>query len=532
MKKASLFLTGVLMVLFCLHASDGRQEEQQISLTMDPVLIWSTILSQTGMDFGSGIAVDTSGNIYVIGKCVATWGSPVNPYSGDDEAFVAKLDANGVLQWNTFLGGSKDDYGYGIAVDATGDIYVTGSSFGTWGSPVRAFSENPVIEIPDAFVAKLDGNGVLQWNTFLGATSDDLGWGIAVDTSGDSYVTGWSGQPWGVPLLPFIGGLNAFVAKLDANGSLEWNTFLGRTIGQRGQGIATDANGKIYVTGTSSATWGSPINPFSGDTDASVAKLDGNGALAWNTFLGQLGDDRGMGIAVDTSGHIYMTGQALGDPFVAKLAGNGVLQWNTFLDQLGDYIGSGIAVDTSGDSYVTGSGSGGDFVAKLDGNGVPQWNSFLSATEVTYGISMDTSRNAYVTGSRIFSSFVAKISTQQQYSFYGFDQPIENTPAVNNAKAGSSIPVKWQITDPDGAPISDSASFKSLTSYSVSCGAFSVALTDEVEEHSAGDSGLQYLGGGYWQFNWKTLKSYSGQCRIMVLKLADGSEHTAYFHFR
>jgi hypothetical protein len=103
---------------------------------------------------------------------------------------------------------------------------------------------------------------------------------------------------------------------------------------------------------------------------------------------------------------------------------------------------------------------------------------------------------------------------------------------VNNAKAGSAIPVKWQITDLDGTPVSDPASFASLTSYSVGCGSFSDDSVDELEEFSAGASGLQYLGDGYWQFNWKTKKSYAGHCRIMVLKLGDGSEHTAYFKFK
>lgn len=119
-----------------------------------------------------------------------------------------------------------------------------------------------------------------------------------------------------------------------------------------------------------------------------------------------------------------------------------------------------------------------------------------------------------------------------RYTFEGFFSPIENSPVVNQAKAGQAIPVKWRITDKSGLPISDSASFISITSYSVSCAEFAGDPTSTVvEELAAGSSGLQYLGDGWWQFNWKTSKTYRGQCRVMKLTLDDKSEHTASFSF-
>ena len=124
------------------------------------------------------------------------------------------------------------------------------------------------------------------------------------------------------------------------------------------------------------------------------------------------------------------------------------------------------------------------------------------------------------------------ITVKRSYAFYGFDNPIDNYPIVNNAKSGSSIPVKWRITDISGTAVSDTGSFKTLTSYSVSCGTFMGDPVDELEAYSSNASGLRYLGDGYWQFNWKTLKNYAGQCRIMVLTLADGSMKTACFKFK
>jgi hypothetical protein len=121
---------------------------------------------------------------------------------------------------------------------------------------------------------------------------------------------------------------------------------------------------------------------------------------------------------------------------------------------------------------------------------------------------------------------------QVTYTFYGFFSPVDNPPNLNKANSGQTIPVKWRITDAHGVPISDSMSFKSLKSYIVNCDTYSGLPTDAIEEYSTGSSGLQYMGNGNWQFNWKTPKTYAGQCRTMVLTLGDESTHTANFKFK
>jgi hypothetical protein len=108
-----------------------------------------------------------------------------------------------------------------------------------------------------------------------------------------------------------------------------------------------------------------------------------------------------------------------------------------------------------------------------------------------------------------------------QYVFTGFTEPVDDD-AVNVALAGKTIPVKWPLTDGTGMPISDPASFVGLYSYSVSCSDFTGEPTDVIEEYAAGASGLQYIGDGYWQFNWKTPKTYAGQCRMAYIKFAGG----------
>ena len=395
-------------------------------LVIDPVISWSTFLGGTSLDRGYAIAVDSSGNTYVIGCSAGTWGSPIRPYTEAHDAFVAKLDANGTLLWNTFLGTSDYDDGYGIAVDTNGNVYVTGSSWATWGSPLRAYAG-----IGDAFVTKLNADGALLWNTFLGGTSYDCGNGIAVDTNGSCYVGGNSSATWGSPIRPIAAGeSDGFVAKLDASGVLIWNTFLGGAPGDDDlHGIAVDTNGNSYVAGWSLATWGLPLRAYAGGYDAFVAKLATNGTLLWNTFLGGANNDQGPygnGIAVDTNGNTYVTGYSQAtwgsplrayagsqDGFVAKLTTNGALQWNTFMGGLSDDGSSGIAVDTSGNSYVAGwseatwglplrayAGSRDTFVAKLTTNGALQWNTFMGGLSDVWGsgIAVDTNGNSYVAG--------------------------------------------------------------------------------------------------------------------------------------
>jgi hypothetical protein len=166
------------------------------------------------------------------------------------------------------------DYGYAIAVDGSGNVYVAGNSDATWGSPV-----NPYAMMTDAFAAKLNSSGVLQWNTFMGSTSPDTGHAIAVDGSGNVYVAGNSDATWGSPVNAYAGGRDAFAAKLNSSGELRWNAFMGSTVfDDYGYAIAVDGSGNVYVAGNSDATWGSPVNPYAMN-DAFAAKFLSGTAL-------------------------------------------------------------------------------------------------------------------------------------------------------------------------------------------------------------------------------------------------------------
>jgi hypothetical protein len=395
----------------------------------DPTLLWNTFLGGSDWDDGYAVAVDGSGNIYVAGTSQWSWGSPVRPYGGAGDAFVAKLNSKGVLQWNTFLGSATGaDEAYAIAVDGSGNVNVSGESLFAWGTPLNAHSG----ESFDIFVAQLNNNGVLRWNTFHGGQSIDEGYALAVDGTGNIYVSGESHGTWGFPVNPPSSQLinqEAFVAKLNSNGALQWNTFMGEANGAD-YARAIAVGGTVVVAGHSMNSWGTPVRSHSGDWygDAFVAQVNSsNGVRQWNTFLGGAATDEGWAIALG-AGDVYVTGYSYatwGTPinpfpgksdnvFVARLSGSGALQWNTFLGG-GDYEddeGHAISVTSAGRIYVAGQSSdtwgtpvnphAGDwdaFVAQLSSSGALQWNTFLGGDDTDYGFGLASDEaNIYVVG--------------------------------------------------------------------------------------------------------------------------------------
>ncbi|MCG6553091.1 MAG: SBBP repeat-containing protein [Candidatus Magnetominusculus sp. LBB02] len=392
-------------------------------LIIDPTFSWNTFLGGTVNNVANGVAVDLSENVYVTGYSSGTWGAPVRAYTAGADAFVAKLDSSGALQWNTFLGAGGSDYGESVAVDASGNVYVAGYGSATWGAPVTAYAGG----VWDAFVAKLNSSGALQWNTFMGCNGTDLAYGIALDASNNIYVTGYSNGTWGTPVAAYSAGTDVFAAKLNNSGALQWNTFMGGAGNDYGYAIAVDTSNNVYITGYSSSTWGTPVTAFGGANDAFAAKLNSSGALQWSTFMGGAGNDYGRGIVVDTSGNVYVAGYSsatwgtpltafgggVDDAFTAKLNSSGALQWNTFTGANGDIEAYGMAIDANGGIYIVGysnvtwgspitaySAGYDAFTAKLDSSGALQWNSFLggASTDYGYGIAVATGGNVYSVG--------------------------------------------------------------------------------------------------------------------------------------
>jgi hypothetical protein len=257
-------------------------------------LVYSTYLGGSGFsvwgDFGSGIAVDSVGNAYVTGQTYSTNFPTKNPlqpnYGGNGDVFAAKINPEGsALVYSTYLGGSGDEWGNGIAVDSAGNAYVAGNTNSTNFPTVNPLQPNYGGGNDDAFVAKINPTGsALVYSTYLGGSGDDGGFGIAVDSAGNAYVTGYTMSTNFPTESPFQkrkdGSGDAFVSKLNPTGSaLFYSTYLGGGSYDQANGIAVDSAGNAYVTGWTDSTNFPTKNPFQkyyggGGSDAFVTKID------------------------------------------------------------------------------------------------------------------------------------------------------------------------------------------------------------------------------------------------------------------
>jgi len=446
---------------FRLASYDARRP-----LVIDPTLLYSTYLGGTGTDYGNGIAVDTSGNAYVTGQAGSTnfpttSGTFQTTFAGGSlDAFVTKLSPTGsTLVYSTYLGGTGSDFGTAIAVDTSGHAYVTGIAFSTNFPTTAGAFQTTFGGNQDAFVTKLNPTGsALLYSTYLGGTGFDQGLGIAVDTSDNAYVSGLTTSSINFPTTAgasqttYGGNQDAFVTKLNPSGSgLVYSTYLGGTGTDYGNGVALDTGGHAYVTGQTNSNFPTTVGAFQtmfgGFNDAFVTKLNPTGtALLYSTYLGGTGTDFGTGIAVDTSDNAYVTGgtdstnfpttagafqstfgSGGSDVFVTKLNPTGTaVVFSTYLGGTGYDYGNGVAVDTSGNAHVTGitysstdfptttgalqttfgGGLADAFMTKLNATGTALvYSTYLGGTGVHptgfdygLGIAVDTSGNAYVTG--------------------------------------------------------------------------------------------------------------------------------------
>ena len=332
---------------------------------------WIATFGSNTSDYGRGIAVDGSGNVYITGYTASSG-------EGGYDAIIAKYDNSGTIQWQRTLGGTGDDRGYGIAVDSSGNVYIigytdnsgTGSNDAliakydtdglfkwqrTFGNPnvnVNLNVENGVdIAVDgsgnvyisgstnssgagdyDAFIAKYNTSGTLLWQRTLGGANADVGYDIAVDSSGNVYIAGYT-QSAGA------GGQDVFIAKYNTDGDYQWQRSLGDTSDDQGWSIAVDGSGNVYITGYTNSSG-------AGSYDILIAKYDTTGAYQWQRTLGSTANDQGTGVAVDGSGNVYIIAYTAGyDIVMAKLPTDG-----TYTGTYGTYTyaSSGLSTEISG----------------------------------------------------------------------------------------------------------------------------------------------------------------------------------------
>ncbi len=461
------------------RAADGVQQygfkvgkyDKRKTLVIDPaILVYSGFIGGSSDDEGHSIAVDGNGYAYVTGvttSAQATFPEVAGPdlsYNGRTDAFVAKLKTDGSgLVYAGYIGGDGDEAGHSIAVDASGNAYVTGWTTSTQATfPVLGTLDPTFNGAMDAFVAKINPAGTaLVYCGYLGGDDEDEGLGIAVDTTGRAYVTGLTASTEATfpkligPGLLFKGAIDAFVARVKADGSgLDYAGYLGGSGDDQGRSIAVDTNNNAYVAGLTTSTESSfpmvgALDPtFNGGTDAFVAKLNSTGsAVTYSGFIGGSGIDEAYGIAVDSTGNAYVTGrtnsteatfpETVGpdltynggfDAFVAKInAAGSALNYAGYIGGSGDDEGFGIAVNSTGNAIVTGrtasseatfpkanafdltlGGTADGFIAKVNPAGSAlNFAGYLGGNglEEGFGVAVIGLRQAFVAGRSTDASF-------------------------------------------------------------------------------------------------------------------------------
>lgn len=620
---ASYMIDGKRSVTFRVGKYDSKEP-----LVIDPILAYSTYLGGSNIDGANAIAVLSSdGTVFVTGGTFSTdfpTEHPLQPNAGGpndfpSDAFVAKLSADGAnVLYSTYLGGSRQDTGNGIAVDSLGGAYVTGTTLSA-DFPVTPGSFDPNCP-PDGtcgastnsngliysagFLSKLNPAGsALDYSTYFGGSGNTRGQAVAVDNDQNAYVTGSTQAP-DFPLivpqcLTFAGPQNAFLLKIDSTGSqaLYSGTIGGLTQNQAqdsGLGVAVDGNADASVTGITYSsdfrtTASAYQTSYGGAGDAFLTTVNTNqcsagaGSVTYSTYLGGSGLDQGNGVAVDSSGKVYVTGltkslgessfptkgdnsttpyqatcklnsqgECDGDAFVTKIdpaqSNGSSLLFFTYLGGTSGDSGNGIAVDPNDNVYITGATNSTDFPVttavfqptygggnadafvtelKQDGSGFV-YSSYLggSNTESGNGIAVDTTGAAYVAGQTCSSDF--PLSNPAQFTPGGncdaFISKVIVSPGIALSPAGLTFAP--QLVNTTNAPqtITLDNGDAPLTITSIA-----VTGTDSGDFTETNDCGTTQAPGGKCTISVTFMPTASGirNAAVTIVDSAPGSPHVA-----
>jgi len=416
-------------------------------LVIDPVLVYSTYLGGKLNDIGFGIFVDSSGAAYVTGESGSIDFPLTNPLQGTSGsyltgAFITKINTTGTaLVYSTFLGGNGWDSGRAITVDSTGAAYVTGFTKSGNFPTINAIQVLHGGGLWDAFITKINPAGSsIIYSTYIGGSGKDMGEDIAIDSQGNAYVTGWT-LSTNFPLMNPIQGVygggdisggDIFVTKINSGGTaFVYSTYLGGSNAEFSYGIAVDSTGAAYVTGDTFSTDFPLMNPlqgaYGGYGDAFVTKIDSTGSsLVYSTYLGGNSGDYGDAITVDNLGDAYVAGSTASSNFPLV---------NTM--------------------SMPSGGVGDIFVTKINATGAAMnYSTHFGGTSLDggYGIAVDPSGNAYVTGETRSTDFPLLNPIQgghggslQDAFITKIGAPILPTPTFNGGNVTATTP------NPDGS---------------------------------------------------------------------------------
>ncbi len=405
---------------------------------------WLTQAGGLKYDSGMDISLDSDHNSLVVGVFSDTLQLADKELAalGGTDLFIAKYDAVGTLQWANQAGSPANDEAFGVATDAVGSVYVTGSFRDTIDFSGNMLQAAGLFD-DDVFIAKYLADGSLEWVRQLGGAGSDIAYDIAVDTDGNAYITGRFAERFTAPAndngAPFTfvskGIFDIFVAKYNTDGQRMWIRQYGGENYDSAQAIAIDENNNYYLTGFFNGVLELEGNSLmsNGDFDVFAAKFDESGTLQWANQAGGAYSDLGTSIDLDANGNTYLTGSyedtaffgtesimAIGstDFFLTKWDASGEIQWVRHGGGDGADIGLGVATDANGNSHVTGSFSQmfviGEDTTSVDSTNTAaifllQYNTEGALQQKTHStgesydegtaIAIDEESNCYLTGS-------------------------------------------------------------------------------------------------------------------------------------
>lgn len=365
--SGNIYVTG-----FINAGLDGQSNSGDIESTTDIVLmkysttgtkLWTRLTGTASNDVGNGIAIDSSGNIYVTGYVSDIL--DFQPFAGGSDIVLIKYDSSGNKMWTRLAGSTGYDYGNAVAVDSTGNIFVTGYVSNALDGQIFRGSY-------DIVLMKYNTTGHRQWTRLRGTNGIDLGYGVATDTIGNVFVTGHVSAS--LDGQAFTGGLfDIVVIKYNTTGHRLWTKLTGTADDDYSLGLAVDTSGFIYLVGTISVSNKDAIDGINaiGDNEIVLMKYNSTtGTKVWTRLAGSSGNDHGLGVTVDSSKNVLVSGfvnaavdsQAYGgglfDMVVVKYNSSGHKIWTRLAGSASTDWGFAVTTDASGNVFVTGSVSG------------------------------------------------------------------------------------------------------------------------------------------------------------------------------
>jgi hypothetical protein len=482
---------------------------KELPLVIDPTIDISSYLGATDNETARAIAVDASGNVYVMGDTPAvdfptTGGAYQNGNAGQRDLFITKVSSNGsTMLYSTYFGGSSNDYGKDIEVAANGNVTLVGETYST-NLPLQAAHQNVFYGNPaDAFVTTFSPDGSsLVFSTYLGGSEKDTAYAVTTDAASNVYVTGQTFSQ-NYPLVnayqSTIKSFNdAFLTKLSDTGAVQFSTLLGGYSVEAAFGVALDSSNNIYISGITASLDFPTQNPYqaarANNTDAFVSKFSNDGqTLLYSTYLGGNNDESAENVAIDSAGNIYLVGNTastnfplanafvashqggINDVFVAKLnPTTNTLMYSSYYGGSGDDYAFGLAVNADNRAVVGGFTTssnlltvnqwytdqpGNDaFILALDDAGQPTFSTYYggSGIDEAHDIALVADQYLYMTGITSSSDFPVQNALQNvlgggqdgflvmanlEFPVSPITSPVDPSP--------TSLPVTPPVTDPD-----------------------------------------------------------------------------------